>query len=144
MKNLVNFSKNDIIMFYNFLFIYETEIKGKKYEQFKNRFGQTELEYKRSILRSVVHVLKENLQNMPPTEGFVYIPKSHTKILGVLTHLRNSIAHALIQSKDGCYIIEDYYNGKTAIGMLRKPVVKHLIETLIDEYSRYNQKKQNL
>lgn len=136
MKNLVNFSKNDIIMFYNFLFIYETQIKEKKYGSFKKQFGRSDTIYRQTILNGVVQVKKEDLQKKIPTEGFVYIPKSHTKILGVLTHLRNSIAHALIQSKDGCYIIEDYYNGKTAIGMLRKPVVKHLIETLIDEYSR--------
>ena len=133
--NVTALSKEDVWMFYQFLVIYEKKIKRVKADkEFQNTFPSTLNVYNKVLKNKVNKKTKKELMSIPIPNDLLYITVSKTLLLDYFRHLRNSLAHVLLNKLNPYYEILDYYKGFSAKGRLKCSDVKDVINTLIQEY----------
>lgn len=72
-------------------------------------------------------------------DEFYYTPKT-SEFMGILYHLRNSIAHAKIEKVDDKVIITDYDNSKTNPKCTAKGIIRYeIIQSIVDEINKKTQ-----
>lgn len=128
-QNKNNLSKEDVNSFYNYLCLYETEIK-QQYGQYNfedsdfiNFCSKNKIERKNR---------KSKLDNKFYFETF-QIDKINDKAHHLLRHIRNSVAHGLVQKKGKNFILHDFNknNKETMYGCIRVDLFWNFIEKLL-------------
>ena len=135
-KIIHGFDANEVVELYNYLCIYESELKLiVSKEAFVNRFyNHKELE---QLIAGIVlnYCTKEFLKviGLVPVENLVSMTKCrNTKTLSFLHHLRNSIAHGQIE-KDGDYIhlIDYVYENNEKVYSARGKIKSNVIFEIV-------------
>ncbi len=128
-QNKNNLSKEDVNSFYNYLCLYETEIKQQygqynfEHSDFINFCSKNKIERKNR---------KSKLDNKFYFETFQR-DKINDKAHHLLRHIRNSVAHGLVQKKGKNFILRDFNrnNKETMYGCIRVDLFWNFIKELI-------------
>jgi hypothetical protein len=128
-QNKNNLSKEDVNSFYNYLCLYETEIKQQygqynfEHSDFINFCSKNKIERKNR---------KSKLDNKFYFETFQR-DKINDKAHHLLRHIRNSVAHGLVQKKGKNFILRDFNrnNNETMYGCIRVDLFWNFIKELI-------------
>lgn len=128
-QNKNNLSKEDVNSFYNYLCLYETEIKQQygqynfEHSDFINFCSKNKIERKNR---------KSKLDNKFYFETFQR-DKINDKAHHLLRHIRNSVAHGLVQKKGKNFILRDFNrnNNETMYGCIRVDLFWNFIEKLL-------------
>ena len=112
-EELLNgFSSSDVFRLYKFLCIYESKlVKLKKSESLFAAFPQLEDAMKGFIKRFTYNqVQKDDMQaeELEIPVGVFYCTKSKSQPVGLLYHIRNSIAHGQIERNEQIINLVDY------------------------------------
>lgn len=115
-KDVHGFSPNDVVELYRYLCIYENKLEEIPTQEdlIKKHTKLIDLEKVMSAFVSN-YCTKESLKviALAPVENLVSMTKCRSsKVLSFLHHLRNSIAHGLIEQEDGFVYFIDYGKNK--------------------------------
>ena len=133
-QNKNNLSKEDVNSFYNYLCLYETEIK--------QQYGQYNFEHSDFINFCIKNKIerknrKSKLDNKFYFETF-QIDKINDKAHHLLRHIRNSVTHGLVQKKGKNFILHDFNrnNNETMFGCIRVDLFWNFINELIATWNK--------
>lgn len=135
-------SQDYLILFCRFLYKYRTLQKvsdrDKSFEKEKPGFVAFFKQTIGSTKKKLIKKTKEDMKSMTKkslSEEIIYYTGSVSLTLDFIRHLRNSIAHGLIESSGNYFIIYDYYDKNekdlSAIGKIGKEKIKSILERYI-------------
>lgn len=132
-----NLSQKEIVLFYEFLNCYESNLKQLKNDK---SLGKISNEFKSKLKQFQIKINVVNKGKFPSStylisnEIFMTLSKN-SQMLSFLNHLRNSIAHCLIKRVGHKYHISDNYRGiLTMNGIINEQYLKDLINLFIDNF----------
>lgn len=132
-----NLSQKEIVLFYEFLHCYESNLKQLENEK---SIGEIAKEFKSKVKEFRLNINVVNRGKVPQSdtlnsnEIFMTLSKN-TQMLSFLNHLRNSIAHILIKKVDNNFELGDK-NGSTITmsGIINELDLKYLINIFINNF----------
>ena len=130
-----NLLPNEIELFYNFLYYYENHIK--KYSTNKS-LGSLSAQFKETTNNQSINVKKTSkteIDSQSLQSNNVFVTGNESVMLCFARHLRNSIAHCLVEKKGTDFYLKDYSGiHLSMIGELAKDSLLAIIELFINHF----------
>lgn len=134
-----NLSSKEIVLFYEYVYYYENHIKNFH----KNAsLGDLPNQFL-TLLKSQSILIQNSKSVLDPARisgkgKVVYIKGKESVLLCFAKHLRNSIAHCLVERKENSFYLKDYRNNSksylTMIGVIQKENLIKIIQLFIDHF----------
>lgn len=131
-----NLSSTEIVLIYNFLYYYEKHLRQYRTNKSLGSLPQNFKQLTNSQLITIkkISITQINSQLSVQT-NMVFVNGKESEMLSFARHLRNSIAHCLVEKKGVNFYLRDY-SGKnlSMIGELKKDSLFEIIELFINHF----------